>query len=74
MNDKGKIYTYSIVRSATEAFQDKVPYVIAVVETSVGRHLARIEGYQEKTPVEIGMEVAFSRVDEGGNPVYSFWE
>lgn len=72
MNNKGKIYTYSIVHSATEAFQDKVPYVIAVVENSDGRHLARIEGYNEKTPVEIGMEVAFSRDDQDGNPVYSF--
>lgn len=43
MNEKGKIYTYSIIYSATEAFKDRVPYVVAVVENSIGRRLVRID-------------------------------
>ena len=72
MNEKGKIYTYSIIYSATEAFKDRVPYVVAVVENSIGRRLVRIEGYTEKTQVKIGMEVNLLKVNEAGNPIYSF--
>ncbi|HWQ60892.1 MAG TPA: OB-fold domain-containing protein [Negativicutes bacterium] len=72
LNEKGQIYTYSIIYSAAEAFKDKVPYVVAVVENSAGRRLARIEGYTDKTRVEIGMEVAFVKMDAAENPIYCF--
>lgn len=72
MNEKGQIYTYSIIYSAAEAFKDTVPYVVAVVENSAGRRLARIEGYTDKTRVEIGMEVEFLKADADGNPIYRF--
>ena len=70
--EKGTIYSYSIVYSAAEAFKNKVPYVVAVIEDTQGKRLARIEGYTEKTKVAIGMEVNFLEVDEGGRSVYSF--
>jgi len=70
--EKGTIYSYSIVFSAAEAFKNKVPYVVAVIEDTQGRRLARIEGYTEKTQVAIGMEVNFLEVDEGGRSIYSF--
>jgi len=70
--EKGTIYSYSIVYSAAEAFKNKVPYVVAVIEDTQGRRLARIEGYTEKTQVAIGMEVNFLEVDEGGRSIYSF--
>lgn len=70
---KGKIYTYSIVYSAAEAFQEKTPYVVAVVEDSENnRRLVRVEGYNEAIPVSIGMEVDLLQIDEAGNPVYKF--
>ncbi len=72
MNEKGRIHTYSIIYSASEAFKDMVPYVIAVVENSTGRRLARIEGYKDNIVVEIGTEVDFLKADADGNPIYRF--
>ena len=72
MDDKAKVYTFSIIHSATEAFQDKTPYVVAVVEDTAGKRLARVEGYSEKVPVKIGMDVMLSKVDDAGNAVYTF--
>ena len=34
MEKCGTIYTYSVVHSGTEAFQEKTPYVLAVVEAN----------------------------------------
>lgn len=68
-----KIYTYSIITSAAEAFKDKCPYVIAIVERDDGSHvMARVEGYSEGQPVSIGMPVAAVGADEQGYAVYKF--
>lgn len=72
MDEKARIYTYSIIYSAAEAFKDKTPYVVAVVEDSAGRRLARIDGYREGTPVAIGQEVRLVAEDAAGNAVYGF--
>jgi len=72
MARRGTIYTYSVVHSGTEAFQEKTPYVLAVVEEDRQRRMARVEGYTEQTPVTIGMAVAFLADDERGNPIYTF--
>ena len=72
MSRKGTIYTYSIIYSAAEAFKDKTPYVVAVVEEDGARRLARVEGYTAQTQVEIGMTVNFLAIDEQGNTIYSF--
>ena len=72
MEAKATIYTYSIIYSAAQAFQDKTPYVVAVVEDTAGKRLARVEGYRENFPVKIGMEVKFLKEDDAGNAVYSF--
>ncbi|MBI1921959.1 MAG: OB-fold domain-containing protein [Geobacter sp.] len=72
MERRGTIYTYSIVHSGTEAFQDKTPYVLAVVEVNRQKRMARVEGYTESTDIEIGMEVVFLAEDQMGNPIYVF--
>jgi len=60
------------VHSTTEAFQGKIPYVLAVVEENQQKLMARVEGYTEKTDITVGMEVRFLEEDEKGNPIYTF--
>lgn len=65
------IYTYSVITSAAEAFKDKVPYLIALVEKDDGSHvLSRIEGYTEGREIKVGMPVEFVSDDEHGNPLF----
>ena len=72
MGRRGTIFTYSIVHSATDAFKDETPYVVALVEEDQRIRLARIEGYSEAVHVRIGMEVEYLTVDDRNNPVYRF--
>lgn len=70
MSRKGTIYTYSIVCSAAEAFKDKTPYVVALVEENGRRSASLLEGYDGTQDVKIGLEVEFVREDDAGNPIY----
>ncbi len=72
MNKRGRIYTFTIIHTASEAFKDMTPYVVAVVEDDREKFFARIEGYDRDREVNIGMEVEFSGLDDGGRPVYKF--
>jgi uncharacterized OB-fold protein len=72
MSKRGTIFTYSVVHSGTEAFKDKTPYVVALVEENQGIRLARIEGYTEGKLINVGMDVEFFAEDENGNPIYKF--
>lgn len=70
MNRKGTIYTYTIIYSAAEAFKDKTPYVVALVEEEGKRVPTLLEGYDGSQIVSIGMEVEFVREDAAGNSIY----
>jgi uncharacterized OB-fold protein len=70
MSRKGRIYTYTIVYSAAEAFKDRTPYVVALVEEGGRRAMSLLEGYRDGKDVKIGMEVEFVREDAAGNPIY----
>lgn len=72
MERRGIIYSYSVVRSGIEALQEMTPYVLAVVEEKREKRMARIDGYTDKTDINIGMEVTFLADDESGNPIYKF--
>ena len=66
-----KIYTYSILRSSTEAFADRLPYCSAILELDDGSRVAALlDGYTDDMPVEIGMEVKAVETPDG--TVYSF--
>ncbi len=68
---KGKIYTYTIVYSAAEAFKDEVPYALALVDEDGGeRRLARIQGYREGVKIDIGMPVESAEQDRYNNLTY----
>ena len=65
-----KIYTYSILRSSTEAFADRLPYCSAILELEDGSHVAALlDGYVDGMTVEIGMEV--KNMGTAENPQYS---
>ncbi len=73
MAKKAKIYTYSIINSASADFVDKVPYVVAILEDPAGKKFASfIEGYKEGLNVEIGMDVELVKEDEAGRAIYKF--
>ena len=56
--DTATIYSYSVIYSSTFDFQDKTPYLCAVLETSPENRLVSfIEGYKEGTEVKIGQQV-----------------
>jgi uncharacterized OB-fold protein len=53
-----KIYSYSIVHTSSINFQDRTPYVCAILEDeNNNRESFILEGYVKGTSVEIGMEV-----------------
>jgi uncharacterized OB-fold protein len=60
---KGKIFTYSIVYSASEAFSDKTPYVVAIIESDEGKFLSRIDDYKEEMNVAVGVDVELLDTD-----------
>ena len=65
-----KIFTYSILRSSTEAFADRLPYCSAILEMEDGSHVAALlDGYVDGMTVEIGMEVKNIGTEE--EPKYS---
>jgi len=68
----GKIYTYTIIYSATEAFKSQTPYAIALIEEDGQRVVSLIEGYDGNRDIKIGMDVEFAHEDAYGNPVYKF--
>lgn len=73
MTNKAKIYTYSVINSASADFVDQVPYVVAILEDSEGQKFASfVEGYTVGMDVEIGMEVEFSKEDPVGKAIYKF--
>lgn len=68
-----KIYTYTVIRSSTEQFADKVPYVVAILEQNDGnRFTAFVDGYKDGMDVKIGQEVKLSGKDDAGKDIYSF--
>ena len=64
---RGKVYSYTVVRvSALEAFEDKVPYIFAIVELDEG---LRIPSNIVECPIEemeVDMPVELLWHEEGG--------
>jgi len=70
MPKKGKIYSYTVIYSAAEAFKNKTPYALAIVEEDGSRFVSMIEGCDNNRTISIGMDVEFSHDDASGSPVY----
>ena len=64
ISGKTRIYTYTTMRVAPEAFQAQAPYDIAIVDLPHDlRVTARIEK-KEDEKIYIGCEVSFERMEE----------
>jgi uncharacterized protein len=64
----GTIYSFTIIRRATDSFKDAVPYVLAYVELDEGPRIMTNVVDEEIDEVEIGqrVEVVFHRTADGG--------
>ena len=70
---KATIYSYTVIRSTTEQFVPKLPYVVAVLEAADGaRFTAFVEGYEDGMEIKIGQAVTFSHEDEAGRKLFKF--
>ncbi len=68
-----KIYTYSIIYNTFESYEDKIPYVVAVVEDEEGnRYGAYVEGYKEGMEIHVGDSVERVGTGETGNLICRF--
>ena len=65
-----RVYSHTTIRIAPEAFRAQAPYVIVLADLAGGlRITARIDG-NGTSPLKVGQELSFDRVDDSG--VYWF--
>ena len=70
--EKAKIYTFSVLFSSTEAFNDKVPYLSAILENEKGERFASlVDGYKAGMSVSIGQEVRCTGTNDQGKAIYT---
>ncbi len=68
-----KIYTFSIIYNTFESYEDKLPYVVAIVEDEQGaRFGAYVENYQEGMEVHVGDSVECVGTGETGSLICRF--
>ncbi|MDR2112699.1 MAG: OB-fold domain-containing protein [Candidatus Accumulibacter sp.] len=68
-----RIYTYSVLFSSSKEFEDKVPYVSAILETPEGSRFASLlVGYKPDMEICVGQEVREIGQGENGMPIFSF--
>ena len=65
---KGKIYTYSVIRSAPDDFKNLAPYAVAVIELEEGAKLTSQLVDCDVDNIEIGddVEMVFRKIREDG--------
>ena len=64
------IYSFTVIYSAAEAFKNRTPYAIALIDEEGNRIMAGIETITDPAQIAVGAAVEFSRTDENGNPQY----
>ncbi len=62
----GKIYTFTTIRVAPEAFKDEVPYTMAIIELPYSLRLTARMQIKENESMEIGSSVKCVRHDKRG--------
>jgi hypothetical protein len=61
-----KIYSYSVLRSTSLDFQDKLPYLVAVLEDGQGNRRSEfIHGYEDGMTISINDPVAVETGADG---------
>jgi len=68
LKGKGKIITYSIIHAGPEAFEEQIPYPVAIVELDEGPRITTQIVDCNVSDVKIGMKVesTFRRIQEDG--------
>jgi len=68
LNGTGKIVTYSIIHVGPEAFEEQIPYPVAIVELDEGPRVTAQIVDCDLDDVKIGMKVesTFRRIQEDG--------
>ncbi len=71
ISPQGSIYTFTEVHVGFGHMANKVPYILAIIETE-GMHklTAVIENSNQSPNLEIGTKVRLSRIDETIGPVF----
>jgi len=67
-SDKGKLLTYTVIRTGPQGFQTQTPYVVGVVELENGTRLTTQVVDIEPEDAKIGMKLrmAFRKINETG--------
>lgn len=69
---RAEVYSFTVVHRAPEAFQDQVPYVVALVDLEEGvRLMTRLEVAPAEARIGVAVQVGFQTVsDEVTLPVF----
>ena len=69
LSGKGEVVTYSIIHVAAEAFEEQVPYPIAIIKLEEGPHLTAQIVDCDINDVKIGMKVesTFRKIQQDGS-------
>lgn len=66
LSGRARVYSHTTIRIAPPAFRAETPYAIVLADLAEGlRITARVEGCGP-SPLAIGQELSFERVDENG--------
>ncbi len=63
---RGKVYSHTTVRVAPVAFQNQVPYTIALVDLAPGLRITARIVQDEEREIEVGQDLTLDRVDQIG--------
>lgn len=67
---KGIIHTFTIIRSSTPEFMDKIPYLVGIIDYNGKKTASFIDGYNNSKQIRVGNEVTFVKYDDSGRPVF----
>ncbi len=64
---KGKVYTYSIVRTPPKEFENIAPYIVGIIELEEGARItSQIDCDLNKIDIGMPVKVVFRRISEDG--------
>ena len=66
LSGKGQVYTYTTIRVAPVAFEQQIPYDVALIKLEEDLNITARLVAEEGKEVELGTPVAFEREDEFG--------
>ena len=69
------LFSYTVIRTSGEGFQDKQPYLCGLVEDNLGKHeVVYLDRFDGQKKVSIGAKVELKTIDENGLKIYGLVE